>query len=290
MTNNKYKSIQFNCKIMKPLLSFLFLFFFILLNAQPVKLMTYNIRFDTEKDGDNQWKLRKENVAELIQFYEPAILGIQEGLINQVNYLDSFLVNYKYIGIGRDDGKKGGEYCAIFFDTTKFIMQYQSTFWLSETPDKPSVGWDAAMERICTFGIFRNKKTGINLFVFNAHFDHIGVEARKNAAELILQKIKNLSGNFTQKIILMGDFNLTPEEEPIQDLANILKNTKLSSIKKPYGPEGTFNGFEINSKLADRIDYIFSKNVKVLEYSTIDDRRHNLNYPSDHLPVMVVVE
>ncbi len=275
---------------MKHIITIFFLFFFIGANGQPVKLMTYNIRYDNKNDGKNWWELRKEKVAELIRYYEPEILGTQEGLFHQIKYLDSTLLKYKFIGVGRDDGMDKGEFCAIFFDTTKFHLLYQSTFWLSETPDRVSVGWDAAMERICTYAIFKNKSNSENIYVFNTHFDHIGKEARKNAADLILEKINRLTGNMAGKIILMGDFNLTPDENPVMKINELINDAKNISIKKPYGPEGTFNGFDITKKLTDRIDYIFTKNVKVLEHVTIDDRVDDFKYPSDHLPVMVTVE
>lgn len=252
------------------------------LTAQ-TSVISINIRYDNPGDGSNNWHQRKSEMIKLLHHYEPAIFGIQEGLIHQVNYLDSNLVNYNYIGVGRDDGKESGEFSAIFYDTTKFQIEKTATFWLSDTPDKISVGWDASMERICTFGLFTEKKSGKQLWVFNAHFDHIGLLARANSALLILNKIKELNPE-NSPVILMGDLNTIPEDRPIQALLQGLEDAKAISGKPFYGPVGTFNGFK-DIVMDKRIDYIFTKGLKVLSYEHIDDRRTNNLFISDHLPV-----
>jgi len=166
----------------------IFLFIPAIAFGQTFNVMTYNIRYDNPSDGKNAWSLRKECLVSQIEKYNPAILGIQEGLHHQVLYLDSCFSKYAYIGVGRDDGKTKGEYCAIFYDTLQFRVIESSTFWLSGTPERVSVGWDAALERICTYAIFENVQTGKRILVFNTHFDHIGVIARKKSAQLIVSK------------------------------------------------------------------------------------------------------
>ena len=153
---------------------------------QSHSIMSYNIRYDNEWDKVNSWEIRKDEVIKLIYEYDPGIIGIQEGLLNQVRYINNAFNNYDYFGVGRDDGKDRGEFCSIFYDKTRYDLQKSSTFWLSETPGKISVGWDAALERICTYGLFLDKKKGQNFWVFNTHFDHIGSIAREKSAELIL--------------------------------------------------------------------------------------------------------
>lgn len=255
--------------------------------SQAIKAMTYNIKYDNTGDTINNWNYRKAKMVDLIQQYNPSFLGIQEGLHNQVSYLDSNLPNYNYIGVGRDDGKEKGEYSAIYYNKNNFKVIKSSTFWLSKTPNKISVGWDAAMERICTYGLFQHKKTKQFYWVFNAHFDHIGVEARKNSAKLIVEKIKTLSTK-NYPVILMGDFNVTPTTEAITTITNYIPDSYTNSQTTPYGPKGTFNGFT-NRILDHRIDYVFAKNLNVLSVKVIDDRLDNNKHISDHLPVLATV-
>ena len=255
--------------------------------AQSYKIMTYNIKYDNPNGGENKWALRKDFLSNQIAYNSSDIFGIQEGLHNQVQYLDSVFVNYNYLGIGRDDGKTKGEYSAIFYNAKKLKVVKHATFWLSETPNKISVGWDASMERICTYGLFKDKATKQQFFVFNTHFDHIGKIARVKSAALILEKITEFNAN-NLPVIVMGDFNLKPESEPIQLLSNALNDSKKVSTAKPFGPTGTFNGFKFNEPISNRIDYIFTSkhNIKVLKYAVLSDSK-DCKYPSDHLPVII---
>ena len=251
-------------------------------------LISYNIRYDNDWDVENSWSLRKNRICQLLNNYNPSIFGIQEGLLNQVVFIDSALIKYDYVGVGRDDGKIKGEFCAIYFDTTRYKIRNNSTFWLSETPDVVSVGWDAALERICTYGLFEDKISGEEFWVFNTHFDHLGVIARKKSSALILKKIKEIN---TQSLpaILMGDFNSIPDSDPIKILKNDLIDALQISLMNLEGPQGTFNGFDMMLPIDNRIDYIFTKNVKVLSYRHIDDRLNNNRHISDHLPVMIEI-
>lgn len=252
-------------------------------------VMSFNIRYDNPNDKENWWEHRKSALSNMIQFYAPDILGVQEALHGQVKYLDSTLVDYNYIGVGRDDGKQKGEYTAIYYNKKKFKLLNTKTYWLSETPNSISIGWDASMERIVTVGEFQDKKNGDRLYVFNAHFDHLGKLARKKSAELLLKLMEEM-GIQNQKIILMGDLNCKPNDAPIKTLQTKVSDAYKLSKSKPYGPTGTFNGFDLKSKLTKRIDYIFVKNLEVTQYITIDDRRSNNLYLSDHFPVFVRVE
>ncbi|MFD1614125.1 endonuclease/exonuclease/phosphatase family protein [Gelatiniphilus marinus] len=255
--------------------------------AQSYKVMTYNLRYDNPNDGENKWSLRKNFLSNQIAYNNPDVFGIQEGLHHQVQFLDSLFVDYAYIGNGRDDGKTKGEYSAVFFNKKKFSVLKDGTFWLSETPNKVSVGWDASMERICTYGWFEDKVTKQQFFVFNTHFDHIGKLARAKSAALILEKTKALNPD-NLPVIVMGDFNLKPEKEPIKLLSKALNDSEKVSIAKPFGPTGTFNGFKFNKPVSDRIDYIFTskQNIKVLKYAVLSDSK-DCKYPSDHLPVII---
>jgi len=251
-------------------------------------VMTFNIRYDNPNDGDNWWENRKPEVVEMIDFYHPEIVGVQEALMRQLAYMNNHLPDYSYVGVGRDDGKQKGEFSAILFDTTKLDLVETRTFWLSPTPYTVSIGWDAFMERICTYGVFSRKGTFDTLFVFNCHYDHIGEIARRKSSQLILEKI-NEFGLSDKQVVVMGDLNSEPEEEPIQVLRGNLDDAREISIVPPYGPEGTFNAFDVDSIVSRRIDYIFVRNLKVNTYRHVDDRRRNNLHLSDHLPVMVGV-
>ncbi len=259
------------------------------LSAQEMIFMTYNIRYANVNDGDNQWENRKEYLSDQIAFYAPDVIGIQEGLQLQVNYLNERLSDYDFLGVGRNDGKNKGEFSAIFYHRNKLDVLEQDTFWLSEHPERVSVGWDAAMERICTYGLFLNKKTGKKFWVFNTHFDHIGVVAREKSAALIAQKIREINkGNFP--VILMGDFNLNDQSKAITYLSEEFNDSRMASESRPFGPFGTFTGFAFQEPVKDRIDYIFcsKENTRVKKYAVLTDSRDQ-KYPSDHFPVLVQV-
>lgn len=258
-------------------------------NAQTAKIMTYNIRLDVASDGVNRWDNRKEILAGQVKFYEPDFLGVQEALPTQMQYLKTKLLNnYQSIGVGRDDGKDQGEYSAIFYNNIKYKMLEQSTFWLSETPDIVSLGWDARYKRVCTYGLFENKATKQKIWVFNTHFDHIGDIARKKSAELILQKIKELN-KLNLPFVLMGDFNLEQDSEPIQLITQQLADSKYAA-KQVFGPSGTFNAFEFNKPVIKRIDYIFTSKtgLEITKYAVLSDSI-DCHYPSDHLPVYIEI-
>ncbi len=258
--------------------------------SQPaIKVMTFNIRFDNPRDGDNAWSVRKDYLVNQVSFYEPDFMGIQEGLISQVKYIENNIDYLDYVGVGRDDGKEKGEYSALFYNKNRYNVLESNTFWLSETPDKVSVGWDASMERICTYALFEDKGTKNKLWVFNTHFDHVGVEARKNSAKLILKQIERFNTK-GYPVILTGDFNLTPESEPIQIILEKLNDSKIISKTSPMGPEGTFNNFDIMDKLERRIDYVFvSNNISVNKYGVLTTM-YQQKFTSDHLAVFTEIE
>ncbi|GJM31236.1 MAG: endonuclease [Saprospiraceae bacterium] len=253
--------------------------------------MTYNIRYDNPGDGVHNWDHRKEHVVALLDFHEPDVLGIQEGLHHQVTYLDEALPHMKYVGIGRDDGHQKGEYTAIFYNSDRFELVMDSTFWLSPNPDRPSVGWDASMERICTYALLqeRNPTNGTKrrFWVLNAHLDHRGPESRLQALKLIWETIEQLNKSVTLPVILMGDFNAEPQEDPITFISQQMNDSRSASIKPAYGPEGTFTGFVYKVSPKRRIDYIFTNvEFRVNKYAVIGDTYDNF-YPSDHLPILV---
>jgi endonuclease/exonuclease/phosphatase family metal-dependent hydrolase len=256
-------------------------------NAQSLKVMTYNLRLDLDSDGENSWTNRKEFLESQIQFYEPDLFGVQEAKPNQVIDLAAALPQYAYVGIGRE-GVGKGESSNIYYKKEAFKVIQENTFWLSETPNEISKGWDAACHRVCTYVLLQNKVNKQQFWVFNTHLDHVGDLARTNGLQLILSKINSLNSK-KLPVLLMGDFNSEPAEERIIELKKLMNDTRAISQEKPFGPSGTFNGFKFNEPVKTLIDYIFiSKDspFKVKKYAVLSDSK-DLKYPSDHLPVYV---
>lgn len=258
--------------------------------AQQMNIISFNIRYNTPNDGENAWPHRIEMVNELLQFHDADIFGLQEALYDQISDIQKELMEYKWFGVGRDDGKKEGEFSPIFYKTSKLDLLNKGHFWLSENCEKPGLGWDAACNRIVTWGMFQSKTTKKQFLVFNTHFDHKGIEARENSAILIREKIEEMTRNRNVPVILTGDFNLTPEQKPISLIKNLLTDSYDTSENKPYGPVGTYNGFKLKAELDRRIDYIFvSKDIRVLKYAALSDNK-NQRMPSDHLPVFAQIQ
>jgi len=250
-----------------------------------INVASYNLRLDTQSDGINAWPNRKDWVNEQIRYHDFDIFGTQEGFHHQLEDI-ARLREYRYTGSGRDDGKKQGEHSAIFYKKDRFKLLDSGDFWLSETPDKPGKGWDATCcNRIASWGKFKDLLTKKEFYFFNVHFDHRGVVARKESGKLMVEKIKEIAGS--NPVILTGDFNSTPETEQIYTIGTLLKDSYKVSKLPPYGPEGTFQGFKWDAKIAERIDYVFvSDHFDVLRYGVLTDSKHQ-RYPSDHLPVVV---
>ena len=236
-------------------------------------LATYNIR--QLNDGDVQqgdgWSRRMPVLAKLIQFHQFDIFGTEEGFRQQLNQLRDSLPGYAYIGAGRDDGKEAGEHSAIFYRTDLFDVVDHGDFWLSEHPDRPGLGWDAACVRICTWGHFRHKPSGKEFLYFNLHMDHIGVVARAESARLIRKKIKEFGSGLPT--FLSGDFNVdqhSPSYACVLEDGTFLDSYDLSPIK--YITTGTYNGYRTDGFSPSRIDHIFvTPGVKVSRYGVLTD-------------------
>ncbi len=252
--------------------------------SQSFTVMSYNVRYDNSWDTLNSWKLRRQPVVEQILNSNAQIVGVQEALENQMDDLVRNLKTFKYVGAGRDDGKKAGEFSAILFDTAVFKLLQHETFWLSETPTIPSKGWDAALERICTSAKLLHRESGKIIWVFNTHFDHMGQNARNESASLILNEIKRLNPT-DLTCLLMGDFNSKPTEKPYAILSAELTDALTIANQSNGIEQGTFNGFSADFT-PERIDYLWVKKFKVVSYSHLVNRMDNGRFPSDHFPVV----
>ncbi len=267
--------------------------------SQPVKkkelnVMTFNIRYDNPDDEMNNWRFRKERVINAIKFYDADILGTQEVLFSQLNDMKSRLQEYEVFGVGREDGIQKGEYSPIFYKKRRFELKESGNFWLSETPDiAGSKGWDGACERIATWLILKDKTSGKKIFILNTHLDHVGVEARREGVNLILDKIATYAGKLP--VVVTGDFNATPVSDVYRNITdkkskNFLIDTRTIS-KLVYGPAWSFHDFgkePYNERTL--IDYIFVKNgLEVTKYGVLAESE-NEEYLSDHTPVFVTIQ
>lgn len=269
---------------MKRILIFLFSFPF--LSFAQGAIATYNIRYDGHTDLANDWSERKVPIAQFILNNQIDIVGFQEVLHKQLLDLLHLLPNYTYVGVGRDDGKTQGEYAPIFYDSTKFIAVQSGTFWLSSTPEKPSKGWDAALNRICTYALLQNKFNKERTWVFNTHFDHVGMEARLHSTELIMDQIATFLQMQDAPVLLIGDFNLEPETRGIELIkANYRDLTCMRNPEMCTAP--TFNGFTSTTTDDKRIDYIFGSEKIIPLKSLVIETSFGLSFPSDHFPILV---
>ena len=248
-------------------------------------LASWNVRLDVAIDGANGWPHRKEMVRELIRYHGFDVFGTQEALPNQVDDLAG-MQEYAHVGAGRDDGKRAGEHAAIFFRRGRFELLRSGDFWLSETPERPSKGWDArCCNRIVSWAELRDRRSALRFVFFSAHFDHEGMVARRESARLLLAKVREIAGELP--VVVAGDFNSTPDTVQMATMRSALRDAREVSATPPYGPVGTFNGFRIDDPLDRRIDYLFvSPHVAVLSYAALTDSRHG-RFPSDHLPVVI---
>ena len=276
---------------------------------------SYNIRYENKGDSlkGNGWGQRLPIIAQQILFHDLEIFGTQEGYIGQLEGMKALLPGYEYIGVGRDDGKQAGEHSAIFYKTEVFDLLDHGDFWLSPTPDEPSKGWDAALNRICTWGHFKVKETKQELYYMSLHMDHIGVQARMESAKLVVEKIKEICGG--KPVVLTGDFNVD-QNNPIYSTfvtSGILSDSyEICEIR--YALDGTANGFDPNSFTTSRIDHVFvSPQTRVIRYGVLTDtyrtmtpeakKYENGNFPkeisfqafqartpSDHFPIKVILQ
>jgi endonuclease/exonuclease/phosphatase family metal-dependent hydrolase len=254
-----------------------------------VRVMTYNIRLDVASDSGNGWIHRKENFVSMIRFHKPDLVGMQEVLRHQLEYVVRELPEYGWFGVGRDDGKSAGEYMAVLFRKERFDTLRTATFWCSENPDRPGLGWDAACNRTVTWGELRDRIDRTEFFFFNTHLDHVGVTARRESAKLLMSKIAELANN--NQVLITGDFNSIPSDDPYRIVVNPnakkrFFDSRAVSNQQPHGPKGTFNGFNTRYISAEPIDYIFvSDGISVLKHGTLAELIDG-RFPSDHFPVL----
>ncbi|MBI1904523.1 MAG: endonuclease/exonuclease/phosphatase family protein [Planctomycetia bacterium] len=262
--------------------------------AGELRVMSFNIRYGTAPDGDNAWTKRREMVVRTIADFGPDLLGVQEALDFQIDYLAEKLKGYETLGVGRDDGKSEGEFSSVFYKTERFEKLDGGTFWLSQTPDKPgSKSWDSSLPRVVTWVKLKEKKRNAELHFFNTHFDHRGREARRRGAELLRKRIDALGAKAS--VIVTGDFNCAEDDKPHSilvgkdDAAPKLTDSFRRAHPERGQDEATFHGFT-GVKRGARIDWILHTADWKTKESAIERREFEGRYPSDHYPVTAVLE
>lgn len=246
-----------------------------------VKIISYNIR-TLSRDGENSWQFRKHATKNMIEKQRPDAFGLQEAKVAHMQYIDSVCPQYARVGVGRDDGKNGSEFMTIYYNKERFDLLDSGTFWLSDTPEKVSRGWDAALPRIATWVKLRDKASGVKFYYFNTHFDHKGRVARVESAKLIVKKIREIAGK-KATVVLTGDLNVEPESEA---LVPLFENMKAARVAAPVSDNrGTYNGFG-KIKKCPVIDHIFYRGRKVTckEFRTLDGD-YGAKFISDHYPI-----
>ena len=247
-----------------------------------LKVMSYNIRMGTAKDGTNSWEYRYPATAMMIQDQKPDVFGVQEAFDFQIRFIEDNFTDYDCVGVGRDNGKSEGEHMSIFWNKKTVKMIKWGTFWLSETPEKPSKGWDAACKRTATWALMKDKNTGKMFYFVNTHLDHRGVEARKKGLELIVSKIDDINPK-GYPMVLTGDFNMKPDDAALTGLEQRMQSARKIAPK-------TDNHATLNlwgkGKADMVIDYIYVSGFSACpEYHTITEKYGAWKYVSDHYPI-----
>ena len=256
-------------------------------DSEGLKVMSYNIRYGSAEDGTNSWKYRWPATIEMLNDVQPDVFGVKEALDFQLTHVSEMARNYKNVGVGREDGKHDGEHMAIFWNKKTVKMLKWGTFWLSETPEKPSMGWDAACFRTATWALMKDKKTGKKFYFVNTHLDHVGKEARKLGLKLIVDRIDDINPE-KYPMVLTGDFNVRPDNPCLVDLDKIMTSTR--KIAKKTDSKGTFNGWR-KDREGGVIDYIYVSGFgEVVEYETITKKYADRSFISDHYPIMSVLK
>ena len=249
-----------------------------------VKVMSYNIRYGTAEDGTNSWKYRYAASAMMLDDQKPDVVGLQEALTNQVQYLTTALdKTYKAVGVGRDDGKKAGEIMAVLYNykTTKLLKW--GTFWLSDTPDVPSRGWDGACNRCATWAIMKDKATGKKYFFVNTHIDHVGEEAQQKGVRLVVDKIAEMNKDGLP-VIVTGDFNLEVSSPALAPMKDGFQNARGTAVVTD--DHFSYNGW---GRAQSTIDYIWYKGFTCTRFETVTKPYYDRTFISDHFPVKAVL-
>lgn len=251
----------------------------------PLTVMSFNIRLGVADDGDNSWDIRKPAVPAMLDAVDPDVFGVQEAFDFQLSYIEENCPRYKAVGVGRDDGSNQGEHMSVIYNTEKIELLDWGTYWLSETPDVPSYGWDAACRRTATWTKLRVIRTGKEFFFVNTHLDHVGALARKNGLAMIVERIAAMNPD-GMPMILTGDFNITPDNEGLVDLNKIMKNARYEAAESDDRP--SYNGW---GTAGEEIDYIYYAGFEECpSFRVVTEEYAQKPFISDHYPVAAILK
>jgi endonuclease/exonuclease/phosphatase family metal-dependent hydrolase len=263
-----------------------------------VRVMSFNIRYGTARDREDRWEKRQDLLVNTIRAYGPDLLGMQEVLAAQADFLQESLPAYGFCGAGRDDGKRAGEFSPVMYRKDRFDLLASGQWWLSPTPEKvASKGWDAALPRIVTWATLKDRKSGDKLLMFNTHWDHVGnvarVESGKLMRKLMAQKHDQVGGDLPA--VVTGDFNSTEETPQYRTLtAGDDAGVRLTDAYREVHPqrkpdEASFHAFK-GTREGLRIDWILHSPEWSAKGAAIDHTQKDGHYPSDHYPVTAELE
>ncbi|MCA9240985.1 MAG: endonuclease/exonuclease/phosphatase family protein [Planctomycetales bacterium] len=257
--------------------------------SEPLRVMTFNIRFGSASDGENSWPHRRGAVAQTIHRFDPDVLGVQEALAFQLDYLKSELPGYRVVGVGRDDGKRAGEHAALLLRESRFELESSGTVWLSDTPEAPgSIGWGAKIPRVYTWARVRDLKNQRTIHLVDMHWDHQSQQAREHSAEAILAHLKQQPANLPA--IVMGDLNSGPENPALQNLVNAEAGLRDSFALANPGAARVFSFNDFRPKPEhQQIDWVLVSRQFTVESAGVETRKVEGRLPSDHFPVWAVL-
>lgn len=259
-------------------------------STQSIRIMSYNIRVGTTDDGENSWERRKPATIAMLQTLNPDVFGIQEAQPFQIDYILTNCSQYKCVGVGREDGIDAGEHMSVFYDTTRIELLDWGTYWLSETPDIPSVGWDARYKRTATWTLLRQRHSHKCFYCVNTHLDNVGAQARYNGLNLISENIQKMNSE-DYPIMLIGDFNVTPLDTCLSAISYQMKSARKTAAKRDkigsFNAFGTYHTSETNLS----IDHIYYSGAKKCESFHVDTTKYmEIPYISDHYPIYADIQ
>jgi len=280
----------------KSIVSFFLLFAVCLSSFAGIRVMSYNIRLVRGSDGPNSWEFRRAATPAMIYDIRPTVFGVQEAYREQLDFILEQCPRYREVGVGREDGADGGEHMSVFYDADSLKLIRWGNYWLSETPERPSKGWDAACYRTATWVLFEQKSTGRKFYFVNTHLDHVGIEARKNGLQLIYERIGKMNRE-GYPMVLTGDFNVEPDDTGLANINKLMKPARFTA--KDADSVGSFNGWgEYGASSAAPvlgstpeaallpIDYIYySGFADCLTFKVVMRQYAGAKYISDHYPI-----
>jgi endonuclease/exonuclease/phosphatase family metal-dependent hydrolase len=258
------------------------------LDQPALRVMSFNVRVNTASDAENDWPHRRELVPATIRFHQADVVGVQEAYRGMIEDMQQRLPGYGWYGVGTSDGRDEGAFNPVFWRESRLELINSETFWLSPTPDMPSTGWDAAFPRTATHVVLRERRSGIELHVFNTHLDHEGAQARLESARLLDRQIGKLPDN--ARVVLLGDFNCTDDSPPLEAIteAGRVRDARDVSATPHYGPTGSFTGFAGPQYTGPLLDHVFVRGLAVQQHGILPDHFDG-RLPSDHFPVLAEI-